>query len=175
MLVKDKNGNPREAGVGFKPQGNDGTGNIEERDDWQTPQWLFDLLDEHFPFSYDCCASWKNAKCENFTTDFLNRKQKILGISWMNPPFSRAEEMFKQFFKITERGIAIYRCDNLETKIWQNTILKNAHWILIPNKRICYEGKVGKGARFPSALIGFNVEAPENIEGTTLIIKESSQ
>ena len=149
-------------------KGNNGTGNIEERDDWETPQWLFDKLDLTFCFSFDCCASYKNAKCENFTTDFLNRKEIIPGVSWMNPPFSRAEDMFKQFFKVTERGICIYRCDNLETKIWQNIILKYAHWVFIPKGRISYEGKDGKGSRFPSALIGFNVEPPTDIEGTTL-------
>lgn len=25
-------------------KGNDGTGNIIERDIWQTPQWMFDIL-----------------------------------------------------------------------------------------------------------------------------------
>jgi len=27
-------------------QGNDGSGNVEERDDWQTPQWLFNKLNK---------------------------------------------------------------------------------------------------------------------------------
>jgi len=85
-------------------------------------------------------------------------------ICWMNPPFSRSTEMFKQFFKVVHRGVAIYRCDNIETKLWYN-IFKNATWVFIPNKRIEYEGIDGKGSRFPSALIGFNVETPEGIEG----------
>jgi len=69
------------------------------------------------------------------------------------------------------RGVAIYRCDNMETQIWQKIILKNANWIFIPNKRYNYVGMKGKGSRFPSALIGFNVDYPKNLEGTLLLIK----
>ena len=90
----------------------------------------------------------------------------------MNPPFSKAKEMFKHFFEVVNHGVAIYRCDNLETSLWQDIILKYATWIFIPKGRISYEGKIGKGFRFPSALIGFNVEPPKDIEGYTLIVHE---
>ena len=76
--------------------------------------------------------------------------------------------MFKHFFKEVEKGVAIYRCDNMETKLWQEIILPNATWIFIPNGRISYEGMEGSGSRFPSALIGFNVEPPKGLKGITL-------
>ncbi len=38
----------------------------------------------------------------------------------------------------------------------------------VPNKRIAYEGMEGSGSRFPSALIGFNVEPPKGLKGITL-------
>lgn len=35
-----------------------------KRQDWETPQWLFDELNKEFgPFELDVCASSKNAKC----------------------------------------------------------------------------------------------------------------
>ena len=46
-----------------RSKGNDGTGNIEERDDWETPQWLFDILNAQYNFDFDCCADDKNTKC----------------------------------------------------------------------------------------------------------------
>jgi len=155
--------------------GNDGTGNIAERDDWHTPQWLFDILDAQYEFTFDCCADVHNRKCKNWHDDFLKVENEEAGfddedVCWMNPPFTKAKVMFEHFFEVVPCGVCIYRCDNMETKIWQH-ILKNATWILMPNGRIHYEGKSGKGSRFPSALIGFNVETPEGIEGTTLIIK----
>lgn len=152
--------------------GNDGTGNLAERDEWETPKWLFDQLEKNIWFNFDCCANENNKKCTRFSRDFLNLEQLNDKVCWMNPPFTKAEEMFKHFFKIVERGICIYRCDNMETKIWQDIILKNATWIFIPKGRISYEGMEGEGSRFPSALIGFNVDSPNYIDGITFLIKE---
>ena len=35
-------------------------------DDWETPQDLFDALDDEFHFGIDVCASAENRKCLNF-------------------------------------------------------------------------------------------------------------
>lgn len=155
--------------------GNDGTGNIAERDNWQTPQWLFDKLNEQYDFKMDCCADPKNSKCTMWHTDFLNKLINKELTCWMNPPFSKASEMFDHFFKVVKKGVCIYRCDNMETKLWQ-TILQNATWIFMPDGRINYEGRKGKGSRFGSALIGFNVEPPKfDVKGATLIVQEASK
>ena len=150
-------------------KGNDGTGNIEERDDWQTPQWLFNTINEQYKFTFDCCATSVNSKCKFFSDDFLSQIELEDERCWMNPPFSKARQMFEHFFNIAISGVAIYRCDNLETSLWQEVILKNASWVFIPRGRVSYEGKVGKGSRFPSALIGFNVEVPKLKDGHLLI------
>ena len=85
---------------------------------------------------------------------------------------AKAFEMFEHFFKVVKKGVAIYRCDNMETKVWQDVILKNATWIFIPKGRICYEGMKGKGSRFPSALIGYNVDTPKGLNGVVLETKQ---
>lgn len=148
-------------------RGKKGSGNTVERDLWQTPQELFDLLDYQYKFGVDCCASEYNNKCDQYFDDF-EKAGVVNYIAWMNPPFSKANKMFEHFFKVVFKGVCIFRCDNMETKLWQNIILKNATWILIPNKRINYKGMKGNGAVFPSALIGYNVETPKNIDGTIL-------
>ena len=151
---------------------NNGSGNIIERDDWETPQWLFDILNKQYDFDFDCCANENNKKCITWQDDFLDMDEfnSENDMTWMNPPFSKSYEMFFQFFKIIKKGVAIYRCDNMETKIWQDIILKNADWIFIPKGRISYEGKEGKGSRFPSALIGRGVEPPKQLNGVTLFV-----
>ena len=152
-----------------KIKGNDGTGNIVERDEWETPKKLWDVLNQQYHFSLDCCTNGSNTKCNSWTSNFeMWVSAGIKHIAWMNPPFSKAENMFKHFFKVITKGVCIYRCDNMETKIWQELILKNATWIFIPKGRIYYEGMEGKGSRFPSALIGFNIPPPNNLDGVTL-------
>jgi len=135
---------------------------------WETPRVLFDKLNKQYDFTFDCCAEEGNTKCETWSGDFLDDLDIANVTSWMNPPFSKADAMFRHFFKVIKRGVCIYRCDNMETKIWQDIILKKATWIFIPKGRICYEGMDGKGSRFPSALIGFNVKSPINIKGMLL-------
>jgi len=152
-------------------KGNNGNGNTPKRDEWETPQELFNVLNKQYNFTFDCCASFGNKKCNRYTSSF-----EVMGryldkdICWMNPPFSLAWKMFKHFFNVVEYGVAIYRCDNLETKIYQDIIFKNADWIFIPRRRICYEGMKGNGSRFPSALIGVGVNPPKNIDGVVLKI-----
>jgi len=151
-------------------KGNDGSGNIPERDTWQTPQKLFDTLKLQYGFDFDCCASEKNTKCSRWSIDFktITTLDLFDRVCWINPPFSKAEEMFQHYFKVVSKGVAIFRCDNMETKVWQDVILKNADWIFIPKGRISYEGKEGKGSRFPSALIDVGVPFP-NLEGGIIL------
>ena len=148
---------------------NNGKGNNPLRDDWETPQELFDTLNKQYHFTFDCCATQENRKAPIFASNF-EESLFVKGIWWMNPPFSKAWKMFEHFFKTVKKGVAIYRFDNAETGLWQRVIFPNASWIFIPNKRINYEGMVGKGSRFPSALIGFNVDKIKGLEGITLTI-----
>lgn len=161
-------------GLSMENKGNDGKGNIPERDVWETKQELFNILDSQYHFGTDCCASEHNTKCDEYFDDF--EKAVIVNyVAWMNPPFSKAKKMFTHFFKVVGKGVAIYRCDNMETTVWQNVILKNANWVFIPKGRIAYTPfetgnmRNGMGTRFPSALIGLGVPPPQNITGAILL------
>ena len=147
---------------------NNGSGNCVERDEWETPQELFDNLNKQYRFDFDCCANSLNNKAYLYSNNFEGYYPDPKYICWMNPPFSKVHSMFLQFFSIGIVGVAIYRCDNLETKTWQDVILLNADWIFIPRGRVCYEGMNGSGSRFPSALIGVGVEPPKHMEGVCL-------
>jgi len=149
-------------------KGNNGKGNVPLRDLWETPHELFDTLNRQYSFDYDCCSDGKNNKCKNWSSNFEMYAEATDHIYWMNPPYSIAWKMFEHFFKVVEKGVAIYRCDNLETGLWQKVILPNADWIFIPNKRISYHGLDGDGARFPSALIGVGIVPPVGLKGTLL-------
>ena len=159
---------------------NNGSGNCIERDSLETQQELWDKLDKQYNFTFDCCSDGRNNKCSSWSSNFeMWVSAGIKHICWMNPPFSKAFEMFNHFFKVVSCGVAIYRCDNMETKIWQEVILKNADWIFIPKGRISYTPfetgnmRNGMGTRFPSALIGFNVDTPKGLNGVVLESKQT--
>lgn len=65
-----------------------GKTNITE---WETPQWLFDLLDGEFHFDIDVCANEHNTKCQNYYSPERNGlKQDWEDFTcWMNPPYGR--------------------------------------------------------------------------------------
>jgi len=155
---------------------NNGSGNNPLRDEWVTPLWIFCPLDTQYHFTVDCCATEQNKKTKFYSNDFLKWSDNSYSstnthVCWMNPPFSIAWKMFEHFFKVVKKGVAIYRCDNFETGIWQKVIFPNASWIFIPDHRVCYGGLDGDGARFPSALIGLNVDTPNNLNGVCLKVK----
>ena len=57
---------------------------------WETPQDLFDKLNNEFHFTLDVCATPENAKCEEFYTkeqDGLSQPWK--GVVWCNPPYGK--------------------------------------------------------------------------------------
>jgi len=73
-----------------------------ERNSWETPQGLFDILNEEFHFELDVCATAENAKCKKYYNpeeDALIQEWK--GICWMNPPFGR------EIWKMDEEGLRI--------------------------------------------------------------------
>ena len=81
-----------------------------KKEDWETPQWLFDELDEEFNFNLDAAASQENAKCEDYFTEehdglmqpwvfesvkfsaAYSRGSALVRQSsrvWLNPPYGR--------------------------------------------------------------------------------------
>lgn len=61
------------------------------KDAWETPQWLFDQLNEEFHFELDAAASIENAKCDFFHTKETNGLTAPWApkTTWINPPYGR--------------------------------------------------------------------------------------
>ena len=60
-------------------------------DEWETPQYLFDQLNDEFHFTIDVCSTDENAKCEKHYTkqdDGLS-KDWTGEVVWCNPPYGR--------------------------------------------------------------------------------------
>lgn len=66
------------------------------KDDWETPQDLFDDLDAEFHFTLDVCADQHNAKHPHFYTEQENGlAQDWRGETvWCNPPYSSGKQNY---------------------------------------------------------------------------------
>jgi site-specific DNA-methyltransferase (adenine-specific) len=61
-----------------------------ERTDWETPQDLFNELNEEFHFTLDVCATEENKKCERYFSKKINGlTEDWFGTCFMNPPYGR--------------------------------------------------------------------------------------
>jgi len=67
-----------------------------ESDEHETPDWLFDSLNEEFGFTLDACATAANAKLPNYISPerdgLLQYWEKS---TFVNPPYSKAEKPCK--------------------------------------------------------------------------------
>ena len=127
-----------------------------QTDNWETPQALFDKLNDEFHFGLDVCASLDNAKCKKFYTkeqDGLN--QEWTGVCWMNPPYGK--EIGKWLKKAYESSIngATVVClipARTDTAWWHNYVMKGK--IRFIRGRLKF-GNSKNSAPFPSAIVVF--------------------
>ena len=128
-----------------------------KRHDWETPQWLFDELNEEFGFDIDVCATPENAKCSKFFTpkeDGL--KQKWEGTCWMNPPYGREiGKWVKKAYMESLNGATVVCLIPVrtDTKYWHNYCMK-ADEIRLIKGRLKF-GNSKNAAPFPSAIVIF--------------------
>jgi phage N-6-adenine-methyltransferase len=89
-----------------------GSGNDCE---WETPQWLFDVLDNEFDFALDACATPEVAKCKRYFTpkqDGLKQRwSKASGgkAIFCNPPYARDQigTWVKKGYEESQRGATV--------------------------------------------------------------------
>ena len=125
-------------------------------DRWETPQKLFDELNQKYNFEIDVCALPENAKCENyFTPEVDGLKQEWSGACWMNPPYGR--EIGKWMKKALEssRNGATVVClvpARTDTAWWHDYAMKGE--IEFIRGRLKF-GNSKNSAPFPSAIVVF--------------------
>lgn len=64
------------------------------KNDWETPQELFDLLGRDYRFTLDACATKTNAKCARFFSPEEDALTQDWGgeTVWCNPPYSAKQQ-----------------------------------------------------------------------------------
>ena len=75
-------------------------------DEWETPQDLFDELNETYHFDLDVCATEQNAKCRRFFDKAQDGLKKSWGGAtiWCNPPYSNVAEWVRKAAEEQQSG-----------------------------------------------------------------------
>ena len=134
------------------------------RDNWETPQALFDKLDEILDFDIDVCATVESSKCRNcFTPDIDGLSQpwtmSHITRAFCNPPFSQKDKWVRKAVQEAKNNVTTCMIlpVGVNTKLWQELVFPNTYCILFPKKRINYvvDGKEVKGCNFETAVVIF--------------------
>ncbi|ARM67849.1 DNA N-6-adenine-methyltransferase [Staphylococcus caprae] len=113
--------------------------------EWYTPQYLFDELNEKYQFTLDPCASHENAKCDKYFTieDDGLTKDWSKDIVFMNPPYGRnIKRWIKKAYEESVKGATVVCLipARTDTTYWHDYIFNNAYNIKFLKGRIKFGG-----------------------------------
>ena len=137
-------------------------------DEWPTPDYVFNTLNEEFHFTLDVCADDDNHKTPAyFTKKEDGLKQNWSGICWMNPPYGREiSKWVEKAYKSSLGGGTVVVCllpARTDTKWWRDYVMCSSELRFISG-RIKF-GNAPQGAPFPSVIAIFGTP-------TTPVIKQ---
>jgi len=125
-------------------------------DEWETPQDLFNELDQEFEFNLDVCATKDNRKCKNFYAKEIDGlKQNWHGVCWMNPPYGREiGKWVKKAYEESLKGSTVVCLlpSRTDTRWWHDYCMKGE--IRFIKGRLKFSGNK-YSAPFPSAIVIF--------------------
>lgn len=130
-----------------------------EKTEWETPQKLFDELNEEFGFEIDVCATHQNTKCDRFFhryIDGLKQPWHKYGTCWMNPPYGRdVGKWIKKAYEEAQLGATVVCLlpARTDTAWFHDYILGKAE-IRFLRGRLKFEG-AKNSAPFPSMIVVF--------------------
>ncbi|MCH4365383.1 phage N-6-adenine-methyltransferase [Staphylococcus haemolyticus] len=125
--------------------------------EWTTPQYLFDELNEEFNFTLDPCATDENAKCSKYFTiedDGLS-KDWSNDVVFMNPPYGRGiKKWIKKAYEESLNGATVVCLipARTDTTYWHDFIFDKADDIKFLKGRLKF-GNGKNSAPFPSAIV----------------------
>lgn len=139
-----------------------------EKDEWQTPKWLYDLLDREFRFNLDPAATHQNALCANYYTEEVNGLiQPWYDATFVNPPYSNLYQWVQKGYEEAEKGnatVVMLVPARTDTRAWWDYV----RWgdVRFLPGRLKFKG--GKhSAPFPSAIVVFEKEFSKKNRPTT--------
>lgn len=125
-------------------------------DNWETPQYLFDQLNEEFHFTLDACASEENKKCQRYFSVENNGLEKDWSgeIVFCNPPYSEVKKWVEKAYReSSENGATVVLLipSRTDTK-WFHEYIWGKSEIRFIKGRLRF-GNATENAPFPSMIV----------------------
>ena len=130
-----------------------------KNDEWATPQFIYDWLNDIHSFTLDPCASDDNHKCDKYftiETDGLKQSWKD-EVVFINPPYSDISKWVEKSFDecVTNNAKCVLLIPSrTDTKYWHRFIMPAAHSICFLQGRLKF-GNSKNSAPFPSCIVYF--------------------
>lgn len=125
-----------------------------ENEVWETPQDLFNMLNDEFHFDIDVCATSENAKCSKFFSPLDDGlSQDWQGVCWMNPPYGKKIGTWMKKAMEAETTVVCLVPSRTDTKWWHEYAMKASEIRFIKGRLKFGDSK--NSAPFPSAIIVF--------------------
>lgn len=130
-----------------------------EKMDWETPQWLFDQLNEEFDFGLDAAANALNRKCDSWISEEIDALQVDWygdGNVWLNPPYGRhIGQWIEKAYQESRKGMTVVVLvpARTDTAWWHDWAMQAAE-IRFIRGRLKFVG-AASSAPFPSAILIF--------------------
>lgn len=109
--------------------------NNKQNDNWETPQYLYDKLNDEFGFDYDPCPL--NSKYDGLNTEWG-------ACNFVNPPYSRVlkEKFVLKAIEESKKGktSVLLLPVSTSTKLFHQYILPNAKEIRFLQGRVKFKG-----------------------------------
>lgn len=130
-----------------------------KKNDWGTPQALFDELDREFHFTLDPCSTHENAKCEkHYTAEDDGLSQDWSGeVVFCNPPYGREIPKWVEKAATSRATTVMLIPARTDTTYFHDYIYGKAE-IRFLRGRVRFErepGAPGDAAPFPSMIVVF--------------------
>jgi len=150
----------------------------EPSDEYGTPKWVFDPLNEVFEFDLDAAATPENTLCDAYYGFIVNGLRE----SWEgftvfnNPPFSEGQYgkwVQKASLEFLNNSVTTAQVlpFNPETKAFSG-VWDSAHYLILPRKRIGFldsDGKILSGNKFFSCVAIYTYHTLTEDEIETLL------
>jgi len=108
-----------------------------DKQDWGTPQFIYDALDKEFGFTLDVCANKENAKCSKYFTEQDNALLQDWSndVCFMNPPYNLVDDFMQKAWDESKKG-AIVVClipARIDASWWHKYVMKT-EWRLFTQR-----------------------------------------